>query len=74
MRGMGLRGIEVQHSDHSEADADYYGFLARTLDLVATGGSDFHGEVKPNIALGTGRNGNLNVRRLVLENLRLATR
>jgi predicted metal-dependent phosphoesterase TrpH len=73
MRGMGLKGIEAYHSEHSEADCGYYESLARSLDLVVTGGSDFHGEVKPNVALGTGRNGNVRVPRSVLENLRRAT-
>jgi predicted metal-dependent phosphoesterase TrpH len=70
MRGMGLKGIEVYHSDHSEADSACYESLARSLDLVATGGSDFHGGVKPNVALGTGKNGNVKVPLSVLENLR----
>jgi predicted metal-dependent phosphoesterase TrpH len=72
MRGLGLRGIEVYHSDHSQADSEYYAALASSLDLLPTGGSDFHGDVKPNLALGTGRNGNVKVPRSVLDNLRAA--
>ena len=70
MRGMGLKGIEAYHSDHSSADACYYESLARAFDLVVTGGSDFHGEMKPKVALGSGINGNVNVPRRVLDELR----
>jgi hypothetical protein len=66
----GLEGIEVWHSDHSPADADRFLALARRFDLAVTGGSDFHGEAKPGVRLGTGRNGNLAVPRAVLDHLR----
>jgi hypothetical protein len=35
-----------------------------------TGGSDFHGDVKPQISLGTGYHGNLNIPISVLNDLR----
>jgi predicted metal-dependent phosphoesterase TrpH len=52
----GLAGLEVYHSDHSAERQAYYLEMARSLDLVPTGGSDFHGAPKPDVALGTGRN------------------
>jgi predicted metal-dependent phosphoesterase TrpH len=67
--GAGLEGIEVWHSDHSPADADRFLALARRFDLAVTGGSDFHGEAKAGVRLGTGRNGNLAVPRAVLDQL-----
>jgi 3',5'-nucleoside bisphosphate phosphatase len=70
MRDMGLQGIEVYHSDHSIADSRHYESLAHSLHLLATGGSDFHGTTKPDVALGTGRNGNVTVPRSILEKLR----
>jgi hypothetical protein len=70
LRDAGLRGLEVYHSDHRPADVERYAALAEKLNLAVTGGSDFHGAVKPNIHLGTGANGNLNVSRKVLEDLR----
>jgi predicted metal-dependent phosphoesterase TrpH len=66
----GLRGIEVFHSDHRPADMTRYAGLARKYKLAVSGGSDFHGEVKPQISLGTGYNGNLNIPKSVLDGLR----
>lgn len=40
----GLDAIEVFHSDHSPDDERVYGEMADRLDLLVTGGSDFHGE------------------------------
>jgi hypothetical protein len=51
---VGLQGIEVFHSEHSPENSNEYAELARRLDLIPTGGSDFHGDNKPGIHLGTG--------------------
>jgi predicted metal-dependent phosphoesterase TrpH len=66
----GLGGIEVYHSDHRPKDAERYECLAKKLDLAVTGGSDFHGAVKPRHALGTGIKHNLNIPRELLDRLR----
>ena len=68
----GLRGIEVWHSDHRPADCERYEQYVNTYGLAATGGSDYHGYVKPNIELGTGCGGNLRIPRSVLDNLLLS--
>jgi predicted metal-dependent phosphoesterase TrpH len=70
LRDAGTRGIEVYHSDHGPADVKRYAAIAKKYGLAVTGGSDFHGDAKPDIALGTGRNANLDVARTVLEVLR----
>ena len=58
----GLLGLEVYHSEHSAELQAYYLQVATDLGLMPTGGSDYHGpSVKPDIDLGTGRNGNVNV-------------
>jgi hypothetical protein len=44
--------------------------LASAYGLAVTGGSDFHGEAKPGVTLGKGRDGNLAVPREVLDRLR----
>ena len=49
---MGLAGIEVLHSDHDPTLIDKYTRLADRLGLLKTGGSDFHGGNKKDIALG----------------------
>jgi predicted metal-dependent phosphoesterase TrpH len=73
MRDAGLGGIEVYHSDHRPADVGRYAGVALKYDLEVTGGSDFHGENKPQIALGTGWNRNLNIPKSVLDRLRERT-
>jgi len=70
LRDAGLRGIEVFHSDHRREDMERYAGIARKYNLAVSGGSDFHGEVKPQISLGTGYNGNLNIPKSVLDDLR----
>ncbi len=44
LRTAGLAGIEVEHPDHPPLVRDQLRILADELDLVPTGGSDFHGE------------------------------
>jgi predicted metal-dependent phosphoesterase TrpH len=70
MRIVGLRAIEVFHSDHSPEQTSLYLSLARRYALAVTGGSDFHGAIKPKVALGTGIDGNLHVPLAVLNELR----
>lgn len=54
----GLKGIETIYSTYSKEEEDTVRQLADKYNLIITGGSDFHGEVKPDISIGTGR-GNL---------------
>ncbi len=70
MQRMGLRGIEVYHSDHDAADVAFYLGIAKKLGLAITGGSDFHGAAKPRIQLGTGIDGNLKIPKSLLDHLR----
>jgi 3',5'-nucleoside bisphosphate phosphatase len=70
LAGLGLRAIEVYHSDHSPEGTSYYRSLAERFHLGVTGGSDFHGANKPLISLGTGKRNNLHVPDEVLENLK----
>ena len=72
LRDAGLRGIEVYHSDQSEADQIRYREIARKFALAVSGGSDFHGDVKPNVALGSGVGSRLNIPKSVLDELRRA--
>jgi predicted metal-dependent phosphoesterase TrpH len=70
MSRMGMRAIEVFHSDHTPENVAYYRSLAARFGLGVTGGSDFHGGNKPLISLGTGLRGNLNVPDSVLDGLK----
>jgi 3',5'-nucleoside bisphosphate phosphatase len=67
---MGLSAIEAYHSDHSPRETDLYLELARRHGLRVTGGSDFHGAVKPDVDLGTGCEGNLKIPADLLQRLR----
>ena len=60
LTAMGLAGIEAIYPDHSPAAAAEYHRLARKYDLLITGGSDFHGDLIPDIRMGSGR-GDLHV-------------
>ncbi|MBI5571930.1 MAG: PHP domain-containing protein [Desulfomonile tiedjei] len=48
----GLMGLEAYYSRHTLKQTGTYLDLARRLDLVITGGSDFHGANKPGVELG----------------------
>ena len=65
----GLGGIEVWHPTHQEYRADSFLRICQDFDLVATGGSDFHGKLTPDLTLGRGF-GDLHVPDAVLEALR----
>ena len=66
----GLKGLEAYHSDHTPADTSQILGMAAAYGLAVTGGSDFHGEAKPGVEVGTGRAGNLAVPREILDRLR----
>jgi 3',5'-nucleoside bisphosphate phosphatase len=67
---VGLLGLEVYHSEHRPLLQAHYRQLAEELQLLPTGGSDFHGAAKPDVRLGTGVNGNLRVPREFLDRMR----
>lgn len=65
----GLDGVEAYYSEHDPAFTRAVLGLAARLRLVVSGGSDFHGDPKPDIALGLGR-GNLRVPASLLAGLK----
>ncbi len=48
----GLDGMEVFSSCQSREEASYYKKVADRFSLITTGGSDFHGDNRPNVDLG----------------------
>lgn len=54
LRALGLSGIEGYHSSHTQEQVRLCADIAKENNLVLTGGSDYHGLVKPNIQLGIG--------------------
>lgn len=60
MMSMGLKGLEVYFSEHSPEQTQRYAELAKRCDLLMTGGTDFHGDIQPEVQMGVGR-GDLHV-------------
>ncbi|MDO9084436.1 MAG: PHP domain-containing protein [Humidesulfovibrio sp.] len=57
LKGLGLDGVEVYYTEHSERYTAEVARLADRLGLLKSGGSDFHGAMKPGVRLGRGRGG-----------------
>ncbi len=69
-RAAGARALEAYYSEHSPAQTAFLLALAGELDMVPSGGSDFHGDRKAHIRMGSGIDGGLAVPASVLEGLR----
>lgn len=67
--GHGLDGMETVYSTYDDETACLAASIAEEFGLKQSGGSDFHGGRKPDIALGTGR-GNLFIPSAFVEELR----
>lgn len=66
LKEAGLTGMEAVYSMSSPGDERNMKKLAQEFDLLISGGSDFHGENKPYIHLGTGK-GNLRIPDSILD-------
>lgn len=63
LKSLGMQSIEVIHINNSENQRAYYLELAQKYNLLISGGTDYHGpEVKPDVEIGTGRNGNVDIK------------
>lgn len=51
---MGIGGIEAFYPSHCLPDTACFIEMAEHHGLVVTGGTDFHGDIKPNIEMGSG--------------------
>ncbi len=49
----GLAGLEVYHASHTPEQVRHYEQLADRLGLLRTGGSDFHGDAKEGLPVGS---------------------
>lgn len=68
LKKIGLKGIEAYYPEHSPDLTVFYAEIANRYDLLITGGTDFHGSIKPDIKMGSGR-GDLFVPYSLYENL-----
>ena len=54
LKGYGLNGIEGYYTEYSDENIVEFRTLAQKLSLFYSGGSDFHGSMKPKVSLKTG--------------------
>lgn len=52
LKKTGLDALECYHSKHTEEFKDFCIDLCSRFDLLISGGSDFHGNNKPNVKIG----------------------
>ena len=71
LKSAGLIGMEVYYSSYTLPQEQYLCLLAEEFSLLPGGGSDFHGDNKPEIHLGTGT-GTLAIPPEILQQLRRA--
>lgn len=69
LKEAGLTGMEAIYSMNTPGDERNMKKLAEEFDLLISGGSDFHGENKPHIHLGTGK-GNLHIPENILDDIK----
>ena len=55
LKAMGLKGIEVYYPEHSPHVISRLADMANRHELLMTGGTDFHGSLKPEIKMGSGK-------------------
>lgn len=60
LKEMGLKGIEAYYPEQTPDLIARYTEIANRYGLLITGGTDFHGSIKPEIKMGSGR-GNFSV-------------
>ena len=73
LKDRGFTGIEAYYGGTSKPIRDLMVKLTRDAGMIPTGGSDFHGTFKKDVALGRGHSGDLAVPDHVLEELRDAS-
>ncbi len=54
LKGFGLDAIEGYYTDYTPEMEKTYRSFAASLGLILSGGSDYHGSMKPHISIGTG--------------------
>ena len=70
LKDAGLDGIEGYYSEYTPEMGEKFRKMAKELDLMLSGGSDFHAAMKPHIRIGSGVDGNLAVDYALLEKIK----
>lgn len=73
LKEAGLTGIEAVYSTYSQGEEMEIRKMASKYDLVISGGSDFHGTIKPKLEMATGY-GKLFIPESILDDLKQAHR
>lgn len=68
LKDMGLDGLEVYYPEQFPNFISFYADIAKQFDLLMTGGTDFHGAIKPDLQMGSGK-GNFSVSYTLYEQL-----
>jgi predicted metal-dependent phosphoesterase TrpH len=55
LKKMGILGVEVFYPEHTPGQTHLFAELAQRHNLMLTGGTDFHGSINPEIAIGSGK-------------------
>jgi len=69
LKQKGMKGIEVYYPEHTPDMIEFLVGLADRHELLITGGTDFHGALKPDVQMGSGY-GDLQVSYQLFEHLR----
>ena len=69
LKEAGMDGIEGYYTEYTPELQTEYQALAKKLDLAISGGTDFHGAMKPHISIGKGL-GDMAIPYSVLENIK----
>ena len=69
LKDAGMDGIEGYYTEYTPEMQEEYQNLAKKLDLLISGGTDFHGAMKPHISIGRGL-GNMEIPYSILEKMK----
>ncbi len=69
LKDYGLQGLESYYSTNSKDQTAQSLMYCKEYDIMPTGGSDYHGRIKPHVALGTGMGG-LKIDYSILDDIR----
>ncbi|MFV1950435.1 MAG: PHP domain-containing protein [Nitrospinota bacterium] len=70
LKSLGLMGVETYYTTHTRKQTEELIKISNELDLLITGGSDFHGEITPKTVIGSGIDNNLNIGYTFLERMK----
>lgn len=68
LKSIGLNGVEEYYPSYNSNDAKFLKYLINKYSFISSGGTDFHGENRPEISLGIG-SGNLHIPYRIYENI-----